>query len=163
MNEALELCVSKAPADIRNTNPGYLARVTEKDKLINWVNDSAVTYCTPFQFSSHALVHQIRRARSDLVEFRHTDLRWDEIQTLALLHVDLLCSRMPFSSELKFLDLRFHLMDHCSHCGSLEHRSDKCSELTIPCCYDHGPDFDVPAHSIVCCPALHAYCQKCFI
>ena len=163
MNEALELCVSKAPADIRNTNHGYLARVIKEDKLINWVNDSAVTYCTPFQFSSHALVHRIRRARSDLVEFHHTDLRWDEIQTLALLHVDLLRGRMPFSSELKFLDLRFHLMDHCSHCGSLEHRSDQCSELTIPCCYDHGPDFDVPAHSIVCCPALHAYCQKCFI
>jgi hypothetical protein len=54
-------------------------------------------------------------------------------------------------------------MDHCSHCGSLEHRSDQCSDLTIPCCYNHGPDFDVPAHSIVCCPALHAYCQKCFI
>ena len=66
-------------------------------------------------------------------------------------------------NELKFLDLRFHPMDHCSHCRLLEHRLEVCSELTTPCCYDHGPDFNLLAHSIVCCPALHAYCQECFI
>ncbi len=163
MNEALELCVSKAPADIHNTGHGYLACITDKAKLINWINDGAIEYCTPFQFNGHALVQRIRRARADLVEFHHTDLRWNEIKDLALHHVNLLCNRMPFSNELKFLDLRFHLMDHCSHCGSLEHRSEACSELTIPCCYDHRPDFNLPAHSIVCCPALHAYCQECFI
>jgi hypothetical protein len=82
---------------------------------------------------------------------------------LVLHHVDLLCGRMPFLNELKFLDLRFHPMDHCSHCRLLEHCLEVCSELTTLCCYDHGPDFNLLAHSIVCCPALHAYCQECFI
>jgi hypothetical protein len=62
MNEALELCVSKAPADIRNTGHGHLARVTGKAKLINWINDGAIEYCTPFQFNGHALIQRIRRA-----------------------------------------------------------------------------------------------------
>jgi hypothetical protein len=62
MNEALELCLSKAPADIRNPNNDSLARVVEEEKLINWINDEAVEHCTPFQFNSHALVQRIRRA-----------------------------------------------------------------------------------------------------
>ena len=163
MNEALELCLSKAPADIRNPNNGSLARVVEGEKLVNWINDDAVEHCTPFQFNSHALVQRIRRARADLVESHVNELRWDEIQTLALHHLDLLNGRMPFSNELKFVDLRFHIMDHCAHCGSLEHRSEACVERTFPCCYDHGPGLDLPAHSIVCCPALHAYCHRCCI
>jgi hypothetical protein len=95
------------------------------------------------------------------VEFHHNEDHWNEIKDLVLHHVDFFRGRMPFSN--KFLDLRFHLMDHCVHCGSLEHRSEACSELAILCCYDHGPDFNLPAHSIVCCPALHVYCQECFI
>jgi hypothetical protein len=118
MNEALELCLSKAPADIRNPNNDSLARVVKEEKLVNWINDEAVEHCTPFQFNSHALVQRIRRARSDLVEHHVNELRWDEIQTLALHHLDLLNGRMPFSNELKFIDLRFHIMDHCAHCGN---------------------------------------------
>ena len=56
MNEALELCLSKAPADIRNPNNDCLAKVVEEEKLVNWINDEAVEHCTPFQFNSHALV-----------------------------------------------------------------------------------------------------------
>ncbi len=163
MNEAMELCLSKAPADIRNPQNDSLARVVKEEKLVNWINDDAVEHCTPFQFNSYALVQRIRRARADLVEFHVNELCWDKIQTLALHHLSLLHGRMPFSNELKFVDLRFHIMDHCAHCGSLEHPSESCVELTFPCCYDHGPGFDLPAHSIVCCPALHAYCRRCFI
>jgi hypothetical protein len=163
MNEALELCLSKALADIHNIRNDSLARVVEDTKLINWINDEAVEHCTPFQFNSHALVQRIRQARADLVEFHVNELRWDEIHTLALHHLDLLHGRMPFSNELKFVDLRFHIMDHCTHCGSLEHQSNTCFKRTVPCCYDHRPGFDLPAHSIICCPALHAYCCRCFI
>jgi hypothetical protein len=163
MNEALEHCLSKAPADIRNPRNDSLARVIKDAKLINWINDEAVKHCTPFQFNLHALVQRIWQARADVVEFHVNELLWDEIQTLALHHLDLLHGRMLFSNELKFVDLRFHIMDHCAHCGSLKHRSDSCIELIIPCCYDHGPGFDLPAHSIVCCPALHSYCCRCFI
>jgi hypothetical protein len=163
MNEALELCMSKAPADIRNKGHGFLARVIGENKLTNWMNDSAVDYCTPFQFNSHRLLHRIRCARSDLIEYHYTGLSWDEIQTLALNHIDILKGRLPFSNELKFIDLRFHIMDHCSHCGSLDHKSAACIEPTIPCYYEHGPDVDLPTHSIICCPALHAYCRLCFI
>ncbi len=60
MNEALELCLSKAPADICNPNNDCLAKVVEEEKLINWINDEAVEHCTPFQFNSHALVQRIR-------------------------------------------------------------------------------------------------------
>ncbi len=102
MNEALELCLSKAPADIRNPNNDSMARVVKEEKLVNWINDEAVEHCTPFQFNSHALVQRIRRARADLVEFHVNELRWDEIQTLALHHLDLLHGRMPLSNELKF-------------------------------------------------------------
>ncbi len=80
MNEALELCLSKAPADIRNPNNDCLAKVVKEEKLINWINDEAVEHCTPFQFNSHALVQKIRRARADLVELHVNELRWDEIQ-----------------------------------------------------------------------------------
>jgi hypothetical protein len=163
MNEALELCLSKVPADIRNPHNDSLARVVKEEKLINWINDEAVEHCTPFQFNLHALVQRIWRARADLVEFHVNKLRWDKIQTLALHHLDLLHGQMPFLNELKFVDLRFYIMDHCAHCGSLEHRSESCVKRTFPCCYDHGPGFDLPAHSIVCCPALHAYCRRCFI
>jgi hypothetical protein len=94
MNEALELCLSKARADIHNPNNDSLARVVEDAKLINWINDEAVEHCTPFQFNSHALVQRTRRARADLVEFHVNELRWDEINTLALHHLDLLHGRM---------------------------------------------------------------------
>ena len=97
MNEALELRLSKAPADIRNPNNDSLARVVKEAKLINWINDEAVEHCTPFQFNSHVLVQRIRRAQADLVQFHANKLRWDEIQTLALHHLDLLHGRMPFS------------------------------------------------------------------
>jgi hypothetical protein len=163
MNEALELCVSKAPADIRNTAHDNLVRDQGEAKLMNWISDGAVDYCTPFQFNSHYLVHRIRRSRADLIEYHYPGLSWDEVQNLALLHIDLLRGRMPFSNELNYLDLRFHIMDHCAHCGSLDHRSDDCSEQTVPCCYEHGPDIDFPTHSIICCPALHAYCKLCHI
>jgi hypothetical protein len=163
MNEALELCLSKAPADICNIRNDSLARVVKEEKLVNWINDKAVEHCTPFQFNSHALVQRIRRARADLVEFHVNKLRWDKIHTLALHHLDLLQGQMPFSNELKFIDLRFLIMDHCPHCGSLEHQSEACVEWTSPCCYDHGPGFDLPAHSIICCPALHIYCRRSFI
>ncbi len=128
MNKALELCLSKAPADIHNPNNDCLAKVVEEEKLINWINDEAVEHCTPFQFNLHALVQRIQRARADLVEYYINKLRWDKIQTLALHHLDLLHGRMPFSNELKFMDLRFHIMDQCAHCGSLEHRSEACAE-----------------------------------
>jgi hypothetical protein len=62
MNEALELCLSKALADVRNPNNDSLVRVVEEEKLINWINDDAVEHCTPFQFNSHALVQKICRA-----------------------------------------------------------------------------------------------------
>jgi hypothetical protein len=163
MNEALELCLSKAPADICNIRNDSLARVVKEEKLVNWINDKAVEHCTPFQFNSHALVQRIRRARADLVEFHVNKLRWDKIHTLALHHLDLLQGQMPFSNELKFIDLRFLIMDHCPHCGSLEHQSEACVEWTSPCCYDHGPGFDLPAHSIICCQALHIYCRRSFI
>jgi hypothetical protein len=94
MNEALELCLSKALADIHNIRNDSLARVVEDTKLINWINDEAVEHCTPFQFNSHALVQRIRQARADLVEFHVNELRWDEIHTLALHHLDLLHGRM---------------------------------------------------------------------
>jgi hypothetical protein len=161
MNEALELCVSKAPADIRNEGHNNLVRTKEEGKLLNWINDEAIDYCTPFQFNSHYLVHRIRRARSDLIEYYDTGLTWEEINDLALIHIDLLKGRMPISNELNYLDLRFHLMDHCAHCGSQDHESDLCLEHTAPCYYQHGPDIILPTHSIVCCPALHAFCKVC--
>jgi hypothetical protein len=74
MNEALELCLSKALADIRNPRNDSLARVVKEEKLINWINDDAVEHCTPFQFNSHALVQKIWRARSDLVELHVNEL-----------------------------------------------------------------------------------------
>jgi hypothetical protein len=112
MNEALELCLSKALADIHNPRNDSLARVIKDAKLINWINDKDVEHCTSFQFKSHALVQRIRQAWADLVEFHVNKLCWDEIQTLALYHLDLLDGQMPFSNELKFADLCFHIMDH---------------------------------------------------
>jgi hypothetical protein len=52
MNEALEFCLSKAPADIHNP------RNRLSGQLVNWINDEAVEHCTPFQFNSHALVQR---------------------------------------------------------------------------------------------------------
>jgi hypothetical protein len=42
VNEALELCISKAPADIRNTKHDFLVRAEDKGVLANWINDGCV-------------------------------------------------------------------------------------------------------------------------
>ncbi len=75
MNEALEMCMFKALADIRNKGYSSLVRSKKEGKLLNWINDGVMDYCTPFQFNSHYLVHPIRSARSDLVEF-YANLEW---------------------------------------------------------------------------------------
>jgi hypothetical protein len=163
VNEALELCISKAPADIRNTKHDFLVRAEDKGVLANWINDGCVEWDTPFHFNSHCLVHRIRRARANLIEFYHPGISWPESVKLARVHFELLDKRMPTSSELNKLDLRYHLLDHCSFCGSLKHESLACPETTTPCAYEHGPDVVLLPHSIVCCPALHSFCNKCWI
>ncbi len=54
-------------------------------------------------------------------------------------------------------------MDHCSFCGLEDHKSTDCTTLTVPCTYDHGPEVVLPPHSLMCCPALHAFCSACKI
>jgi hypothetical protein len=70
---------------------------------------------------------------------------------------------MANANENCYINLRFHLMDHCSFCGSEDHESTDCTTLTVPCTYDHGPQVVLPPHSLMCCPALHAFCSACKI
>jgi hypothetical protein len=69
MNESLELCLSKTPADIGNPNNDCLARAVKEEKLINWINDDAVEHCTQFQFNSDALVQGLGELALTLSNF----------------------------------------------------------------------------------------------
>jgi hypothetical protein len=71
--------------------------------------------------------------------------------------------KLPNANQNCYIDLRFHLMDHCSFCGSEDHESTDCTTLAVPCTYDHGPEVVLPPHSLMCCPALHAFCSACKI
>ena len=157
LNEALELCMSKSAVDLKNPNAGGLKSTLSE----NLLNDNHLTGRDVFKLNSHRYVQRIRRARGDLVEKFDTGLTWAQIIERARTHFALLNSRLPNANEASYLDLRFHLMDHCSFCGSQEHGPDKCKVLAVPCMYEHGPDIDLPPHAIVCCPALHALCAKC--
>ena len=157
LNEALELCISKAPADIRNKLAGNLKPLPND----NFINDSCLNWSTPFEFNSHRHVQRIRRARGDLVEKFDTGFTWAQIIERARVSLDLLEGRLPTANEQSYIDLRFHLMDHCSFCGSQKHESASCVELTVPCQYEHGPKVELPPHSILCCPALHCFCSLC--
>ena len=160
MNEAFELCMSKSPADLRNPSACYLDK-SECGKLNNWINDICPSFSLPFQFNSHFIVQRIRRARGDLVERFDTGLTQTQIIERAQRHLNLLKDRLPTATEQAFLDLRYHLLDHCRHCGSQDHESDVCTVLAVPCQYEHSPEVVHQPHSIICCPSLHAFCNKC--
>ena len=160
MNEAFELCMSKSPADLRNPSACYLDK-SKCGKINNWINDICPSFSLPFQFNSHFIVQRIRRARGDLVERFDTGLTQPQIIERAQRHLNLLKGRLPTATEQAFLDLRYHLLDHCRHCGSQDHESDVCTVLAVPCQYEHGPEVVHQPHSIICCPSLHAFCNKC--
>jgi len=166
LNEAFELCMSKAPADIRNSKADCLDKTFPPN---NWINDECPNYSLPFQFNSHHIVQRIRRARGDLVEVFSTGLSQSQIIERARKHLALLktdkfpLGRMPPAAEQAFIDLRYHLMDHCEYCGSQDHKGNTCTILAVPCQYEHGPDVVHPPHSIICCPSLHAFCNLCRI
>ena len=157
LNEALELCMSKSAVDLRNPNAGYIKPTINE----NLINDGHLFGKSPFKFNSHRHVQRIRRARADLVEKFDTGLTWAQTLDRARTHFALLNHHLPNANEASYLDLRFHLADHCSFCGSQEHGPDKCSVLSVPCTYEHGPDVHLPPHAIICCPALHALCVEC--
>jgi hypothetical protein len=49
LNEALELCMSKSPADLCNENGGCL-KMTLRENLIN---DDCLSWSTPFRLNAH--------------------------------------------------------------------------------------------------------------
>ncbi len=61
LNEALELCMSKSPADLRNENGGCLKPTLRK----NLINDDCLSWSTLFQLNAHRFVQRIRRARGE--------------------------------------------------------------------------------------------------
>jgi len=134
LNEALELCMSKSPADLRNENGGCLKPTLRK----NLINDNCLSWSTPFRFNAHRFVQRIRRARGDLVEKFDSGLTWAQIIERARNHLAIM-SKLPNANQNCYIDLWFHLMDHCSFCGSEEHESTDCTTLVVPCTYDHGP------------------------
>ncbi len=130
LNEAFELAMSKAPADIRNDKTGYL-KLNIND---NWIKDDDPKFDTPFQFNSHHIIQRIRCARGDLVEVVESGLTQEQVINRARRHLKLLKNRLPPSSEMSFSDFRFHIMDHCAHCGSQDHKAEACTDrLAVPC------------------------------
>jgi hypothetical protein len=55
LNEALELCMSKSPADLRNENGGCLEPTLRE----NLINDDCLSWSTPFQLNAHRFVQGI--------------------------------------------------------------------------------------------------------
>ena len=55
LNEALELCMSKSPADLRNENGGCL-KPTLRENLIK---DNCLSWSTPYQLNAHRFVQGI--------------------------------------------------------------------------------------------------------
>jgi hypothetical protein len=118
------------------------------------------------------MVQQIWCARGDLVEVFNTGLTQKQIIERAQKHLELFIApedpkhklRLPTATEQAYINLRYHMMDHCNHCGGSQlHKSSACTILAVPCQYEHGPRVVHEPHSIICCPSLHALCNICRI
>ena len=87
LNEALKLCMSKSPADLRNENGGCLKPTLRKNLI-----DDCLSWSTPFQLNAHRFVQRVRRARGDLVENFDSGLTWAQIIERARNHLAIMAN-----------------------------------------------------------------------
>jgi hypothetical protein len=118
LNEALELCMSKSPANLRNENGGCLKPTLRK----NLINDDCLSWSTPFQLNAHRFVQLIRRARGDLIENFDSGLTWAQIIERAQNHLAIM-SKLPNANQ------------NCSSTASLPHvlPSPPCILFSLSC------------------------------
>jgi hypothetical protein len=100
LNEALELCMSKSPADLRNENGGCLKPTLRK----NLINDDCLSWSTQFWLIAHRFVQCIRRARGDLVEKFDSGLTWAQIIERARNHLAIM-SKLPNANQNCYINL----------------------------------------------------------
>ena len=55
------------------------------------------------------------------------------------------------------------MVDDCQNCGSSTHKTLVCPTEMTTCSFPHCPRIQDPAHSVLMCPSLAAYCGSCKI
>ena len=157
MNEAIELCYSRSPADIRHKQDGMI----KPQAFRNWHPQYADT---KFGLNCRLRVQGVRRARGSFVEPFDDRLGAEATDT----KIKVECARqiwpmdLPSSSDVRQANLFIRMAIRCQNCGSKEHLYDACREQKSRCDYPHGPSAPVyPPHSTLMCPVLHSACLQC--
>lgn len=158
INEALELCYSKCPADVRHPTDGL-----KKDQAFrNWHPQMADT---KFGLNCRIRCQTIRRARGDLVETfenreGHRPIPMeDRIASAVKIWPG---PEMPCSNDYKWANLFIRQNYRCQNCAAKTHSYDDCPEEKTKCVYPHGPGSQKhPPHSTLMCPSLHSACMQC--
>lgn len=157
MNEALELCYSKCPADIRHKTDGLI----KPQAFRNWHPQFADT---KFGLNSRLRTQTIRRARGSFVETiqgLETTSKATRVACAQLIWMDL---DLPSSNDMRQANLFIRMQLRCQNCGLKDHSYNECSGQKNECLYPHGPgNVNHPPHSTLMCPVLHSACMECRI
>jgi hypothetical protein len=164
VNEAIELCYSKSPVDIRHPTDGLMKR----QAFLNWHPQKEDS---KFGLNGRLRCQTIRRARGDFVE-PYEDERSGQKRSLAerqKVAIEIYEKRfgssasLPKSDDFRRAKLHIPMASWCQNCAAKDHAYDKCKEDKVPCDYPHGPGFVHSPHSLLMCPALHSACHDCKI
>lgn len=150
INEALELCYSKEPKDVR-------ACSTSSSPHWYWL---PATDGSEFRLNSRADITLIRRARGDLIEPFNNDITMESRKASAR---DIWsCRSIPGARDKNFKcqNLWLTMSKICQNCGG-DHGILNCPTPFTPCSVPHYPKLNHPPHSTLMCPQIHAYCGLC--
>ena len=152
VQEALELCYTKEPIDLRQK----LGNKTARQLWIPPVQGSE------FSLNSRKEMTFIRRARGNYVErFPGASLREREESAHDLWDGH----DIPGQRNLDFRSANWvlRMSDWCQNCASNKHKTSECPFRRTPCSVEHYRGINHPPHSIIACPQLHSFCHTCKI
>ena len=150
INEALELCYSKQPDDVRQH--GF------KRPQDYWY---PAVEASEFDLNSRSECQLIRRARGHLVERHPTGFSPYELYVEAFKIWEARDVPAPHSKILRGMNLYLLMSKLCQICGSDTHGIQECDKTFVACPVHHYRGINHPPHSVLMCPQLHAHCPLC--
>ena len=152
VHEALELCYTKEPKDVRQRLDGRSFRQF-------WIPP---VQGSEFTLNSRTEMALIRRARGHYVErFSGATMQEKEDSAREIWKGNVIpCQR---HLVFKAANWCFRQSEWCQNCASEEHKTSECPSRRTSCPIEHYKGINHPPHWILMCPQLHSFCHVCKI
>ena len=151
LTQCLELCYSKSPKDVRQTE--ILSRAEY------WIPPNTESR---FHMNSRGTCQAIRNARGEIIEpFDQTKISMQHPVRTAKHYWSQ--HKLPANTYTKSRNMFMLEAANCQNCGSGSHTWSQCEWEYEFCEYRHIGNVTNPRHSTLMCPDLMSFCNVCKI